>query len=114
MPKIRALSIRQPWAELILRKTKKTEIRSRPTKIRGRVYIYAGLKRDAPKQEKAWTKKYKLDLDELTRGVIVGSVEIVGCEKRGRDYHWLLRAPKRAKRFRRPKRQPQPSFFWPD
>jgi hypothetical protein len=77
MAKMRALSIRQPWAELILSRKKKTEIRNRPTNIRGRVYIYAGLKRDTAKQEKAWAKKYELDLDELTRGVIVGSVEIV-------------------------------------
>ncbi|MBI4768802.1 MAG: ASCH domain-containing protein [Deltaproteobacteria bacterium] len=37
----RAISIRQPWVELILLGKKKAEYRSRPTKIRERVYIYA-------------------------------------------------------------------------
>ena len=39
---MRALSIRQPYAELILRGLKTVEHRSRPTKIIGRrFYIYA-------------------------------------------------------------------------
>ena len=42
MPPIqRAISIRQPWVELILRGDKQKEFRSRPTNIRERVYIYA-------------------------------------------------------------------------
>ena len=39
----KALSIRQPWAELNLRGDKTVESRSQITKIRGRVYIYAAL-----------------------------------------------------------------------
>jgi hypothetical protein len=39
---MRALSIRQPYAELILRGIKPIEFRSRPTKVIGeRFYIYA-------------------------------------------------------------------------
>ncbi|MCH8823433.1 MAG: ASCH domain-containing protein [Planctomycetes bacterium] len=42
---MRALSIRQPYAELILRGEKTIEYRSRPTKIIGeRFYIYASRK----------------------------------------------------------------------
>lgn len=42
---MRALSIRQPYAELILRGIKRIEYRSRPTKIIGeRFYIYAARK----------------------------------------------------------------------
>jgi hypothetical protein len=41
---MRALSIRQPYAELILRGIKTIEFRSRPTRIIGqRFHIYAGL-----------------------------------------------------------------------
>ena len=36
-----AITIRQPYVELILRGIKKVEHRSRPTDIRGRVYLYA-------------------------------------------------------------------------
>ena len=39
---MRALSIRQPWAELILQGHKTIEVRSQRTNIRERVYIYAG------------------------------------------------------------------------
>ncbi len=42
MPPRRALSIRQPYAELILRGIKKIEYRSRRTRIIGeRFYIYS-------------------------------------------------------------------------
>lgn len=40
----RAISIRQPFVELILRGLKKREYRSKPTNIRERVYLYASLK----------------------------------------------------------------------
>src|SRR4051795_5225478 len=36
-----ALSVRQPYAEQIMRGTKVIEYRSVPTHVRGRVYIYA-------------------------------------------------------------------------
>jgi hypothetical protein len=50
--KLKALSIRQPWAELILRGDKTVEYRSQPTKIRGRIYIYAAQgKSDADEAE---------------------------------------------------------------
>lgn len=39
---MRALSIRQPHAEAILRGTKTTEYRSKATKIRGRIYASLG------------------------------------------------------------------------
>ena len=43
---MRALSIRQPYAELILRGLKPIEFRSRPTRIIGeRFYIYASKKK---------------------------------------------------------------------
>jgi len=38
-----AISIRQPYVELILRGIKKAEYRSRPTNVRGRVYLYASV-----------------------------------------------------------------------
>jgi len=44
MDRRRAISVRQPAAELILRAVKKAEYRCRPTKIRGRVMLYAAMK----------------------------------------------------------------------
>ena len=47
---MRALSIRQPYAEQILRGTKLFEYRTRPTTIRERVYIYVSRKPGPAKQ----------------------------------------------------------------
>ena len=69
----RALSIRQPHAEAIMRGVKKTEFRSRATKIRGRVYIYASLGRYPANEEADMMAEYGIDdvaCDDLPRGVI--------------------------------------------
>lgn len=106
----RAISIKQPFVEEILMGSKKYECRTRPTKIRGRVYLYASSK---PKLDVSWRKVRKAP-GELPMGVIVGSVEIVGCEKFGnRDYGYKLKNPKRYKRHLKSKNHPQPCFFFP-
>ena len=48
---MRALSIRQPWAELILLGHKTIEVRSKRTNLRERVFIYAELNRIEPAEE---------------------------------------------------------------
>jgi hypothetical protein len=44
----------------------------------------------------------------LPRGVLIGTVELYGCD--GGDWH--LRNPKRAKKLLKPKKQPQPVWFY--
>jgi hypothetical protein len=125
---VKALSIRQPWAELILQGRKTIEVRSRLTHVRERVYIYAGLSRIEADEEARIAARFGIDVDELPRGVLVGTVEIVGCRplKRGESkaagfkidpaddqFAWLLERPKRAAALRTPKKQPQPVFFNP-
>jgi len=109
----RALSIRQPYVELILRGKKRQEYRSRPTNIRGRVYLYAGLKPG----NYAWAaKKYRVRCrsDCLPVGRIVGSVELVGCKAQGDgEFAWLLAKPRRYRTPLTPRNQPQPSFWKP-
>jgi hypothetical protein len=67
-------------------------------------------------------------VDDLPRGVLVGTVEIVGClplqisdskaacfeisETHG-FYGWLLARPDRAEDLLKPRNQPQPMFFNP-
>lgn len=105
----RALSIRQPFAEMILNGDKNHEERTLPTKIQGRVYIYAS-KRD----RKDIYAKIKVTPGTYPTGVIVGTVEIAGCKKvSDKKYKWLLRNPIRAKRKLRPKGTPQPVWFCP-
>ncbi|HEY3900843.1 MAG TPA: ASCH domain-containing protein [Chthoniobacter sp.] len=106
----RALSVRQPHAEMILRGKKKTEYRVIPTRIRERVYIYASTK---PGPDEAWRKAH-CQPGDLPTGVLVGTVEIVDCIENGRDdYHWTLARPKRLGRRMKPKNQPQPIWFHP-
>jgi len=111
-PQMKALSIRQPHAEAILRGIKKIEFRSRTTKIRGRISIYASLGRYSPQEEADMLKTYRIRdvaCDDLPRGVIVGSVELFDCD--GGD--WKLRNPERASKLLKPKNHPQPVWFHP-
>jgi len=112
MPPItRAISIRQPFVELILQGKKKYEYRSTPTKIFERVFIYASLK-DNP-DPSSW-RKLGISPEKLKRGKIVGSVEIVGCIKlKERDYKYVLRNPKRIKKVLQHINQPTPKFWFP-
>lgn len=71
---MKALSIRQPWAELILRGRKKYELRTWATNHRGRLVIQAGKTVQAEDARKAG-----LDLADLTRGALLGTVEVVDC-----------------------------------
>ena len=74
-----ALGVRQPWCELILRGTKTLEIRTRPTEVRGPIYLYSAKKfSDLPELDEVLTRD-DVDLNVLPRGLIVGSVEITGC-----------------------------------
>ena len=98
---MRALSVRQPYADQIMRGKKRIEYRSRPTKIRGRIYIYASL-----------TLAFS-NGEDLPRGVIVGTVELFDCTKGPHDYEWHLRNPKRFARPRKPVGKPQPVWFNP-
>src|SRR5690348_15177400 len=104
-PIVRALSIRQPFVEQILRGTKKAEYRSRPTKIRERVYVYASLR---PSDYKRAWKQIGKEPGELPTGAIVATVEIVGCRYDGRigAYAYALGSPRRLRKPLFAKNQP--------
>lgn len=107
--KMRALSIRQPYAERILTGRKTIEYRSRRTHIRGRVYIYAG---KAPGDLADFAADGCAPGD-LPRGVLVGTVEIVDCTGMEGDFEWHLANPRRLTTPLPVTGTPQPAFFWP-
>jgi hypothetical protein len=110
--KRRALSIRQPYVELILRGLKKVEYRGRPTHVRGLIYLYASLQ---PGGE-AGFRKLRAAPGELPTGLVLGTAILAGCRPSRRypgDFEWILQDPRRLKRPFRPTRQPQPSWFFP-
>lgn len=81
-----ALSIRQPWAWLILHAGKTVENRSWPTKYRGPVLIHAGKGMTRAEYEDAADFAHfccgvnEMELFEnLQRGGIVGRARIVDC-----------------------------------
>src|SRR5215471_8831401 len=92
----RAISIRQPWVEQILRGIKKKEYRDTPTSIQERVYLYASLKPGGDSRD--W-HQVEREPGQLPTGKIVGSVEVVGCKWNGRleRYEYALARPKRLK-----------------
>ena len=109
---MRALSIRQPHAEAIMRGVKTTEYRKSPTRVRGRIYIYAALGRYSAAEEAKMMSEYGIEgvsCDDLPRGVIVGTVELYDCD----GGEWKVRSPERAERLRKPKKHPQPVWFNP-
>jgi hypothetical protein len=124
----KALSIKQPWADLILTGVKKVELRAMETNVRERVYIYAsnGIIDEQGQQR---CQELNIDPEILPRGMIIGTVQIVGClpsrrgdaEKSGGLldtqtegwYTWYLARPRRLKRDLFPKNNPQPGLFKP-
>ena len=109
---MKALSIRQPHAEAMFRGTKTTEYRAGPTKIRGRILIYASLGRYEPHEEAQMLEEYGIDdisCDDLPRGVLIGSVELYDCD----EGEWYVRNPKRLDAPVPPTKHPQPVWFNP-
>ena len=113
MPKLKGLSLRQPWPEQILRGEKTEEFREVPTKHRGRIYIYASLGR--LEDEDQLSEECGYDVSSLPRGVVVGTVEIADCEYQPDegDYAWFLENPQRIDPPVAPIERPQPIWFHP-
>lgn len=111
--KLKGLSLRQPWAELVIRGEKTVEYRSRPVNIRGRIYIYASLGRLHADDEADAAEEYGLDVDGLPRGVVIGTVEITDCLDNGGEYEWQLSKPVRLPKPLPPVEKPQPVWIHP-
>ena len=95
-----ALSVRQPWAWMIIHGGKDVENRDWPTKVRGRVLIHAAKTITTEEWRSAWNFSQgtdapaKASLAGLTRGTIqrggiIGSVEIYSCVTEFRS-HWFM------------------------
>lgn len=118
---MKALSIRQPWASLILKARKDVENRCWPTTVRGRILIHAakGMTRAEHEDAIAFAveairsdprnagagrtvtlRELGFAFDELPRGGIVGSVEIVDCVRTSEspwfvgEFGFVLRDPR--------------------
>ena len=71
---MKALTVKNPWATLIIGGYKKYEFRSWKTKYRGKILIHTSIVPD----KKAINCFYNLDLN-YKNGYIIGEVEVVDC-----------------------------------
>ena len=83
---MKALTIKQPWATLIMQGDKRFEFRSWKTNFRGDVLIHAGKGLD--KEAVIRLKKYLPD--ELPMGKILGKVTITDCVPMSDEFAKML------------------------
>lgn len=98
---MKALSIRQPYAELIISGKKKIEYRNWNTTFRGQFYVHAPeiIERDA-------IEIYKVHRSKLVTGAIIGKVTLYDVKHFTSDealrimyrYGFLLKKPQRFKK----------------
>ncbi len=69
-----ALSIRQPWVELILAGRKTIEVRTWSTRHRGRLWLHASRRIDH-----GACAENAIDAGSVALGAIVGTVDLVDC-----------------------------------
>ena len=73
---MKALTIKEPWASLIIEGYKKYEFRSWKTNYRGKILIHAGMSIEKEMLERF--KNYDIDVQ---KGMIIGEAELVDCIK---------------------------------
>lgn len=84
---MKVLSIRQPWASLIIKGYKKYEFRSWKTKYRGKILIHA-----SGMIEKKMLERFKeYDLD-INTSAIIGEAELTDCIKVDKDFNDKLKS----------------------
>lgn len=77
---MKALSIRQPWAWLIVQGFKPVENRNWSTKVRGEILVHAGKEVDRNFPYEIWEQVIGRKIPrDLPLGCIVGKVKIVRC-----------------------------------
>jgi len=80
--KMKALSLKQPFAELILLGRKKIELRTWNTKFRGEFLIHASAKPDSEAMK-------RFGFDSLHCGVIVGKAKLIDVKKHAVYGAWI-------------------------
>jgi len=83
---MKALTVKQPWAQLIVEGYKKFEFRSWKTKYRGKILIHAGMS-----LEKDMVSRFKDYNLEYTMGAIVGEATLEDCILVDEEFNKKLR-----------------------
>ncbi len=83
---MKVLTIKQPWAQLIVEGYKKYEFRSWKTKYRGKILIHAGMS-----LEKDMVSRFKDYNLEYTLGAIIGEATLEDCILVDEEFNKKLR-----------------------
>ncbi len=83
---MKALTIKQPWAQLIIEGYKKYEFRSWKTKYRGKILIHAGMSLESDMVSRF--KDYNLT---YTKGAIIGEATLEDCILVDKEFNDELR-----------------------
>lgn len=112
---MKALSIEQWWAQLIISGAKDVENRSRPTSFRGRFGVHVSLKRahygdidfDAIPDDLVREAVRSAWECNASAGRVIGTAELVDCIRDSKSiwaidnyWHWVLRDPRPYSRSR--------------
>lgn len=96
-----ALTVRQPWAGLIMAGVKTVENRSWVTHYRGELYVHASARPDTDAMSVLDEQEDLAGVDVGVNGAILGTVELYDIAEHVRDrwaidgqWHWLLRRPR--------------------
>lgn len=83
---MKVLTIKQPWATLIMQGDKRFEFRSWQTKYRGELLIHAG--KGIDKEAMKRLKKYIPE--DMPLGKILGKVKLVDCIRMSQEFKEML------------------------
>jgi hypothetical protein len=106
LARLKALSVRQPWAWLIVNGVKDIENRSWRTHLRGPLLIHASRSLEGYAENiESVERKHGISVpSELDRGGIVGVVDLIDCVEshkskwfEKRKFGWVLANPRRVK-----------------
>jgi hypothetical protein len=96
------LTVKQPYADLIVRGIKTIENRSWTTSYRGRLGIHAAVSDSRDGWAKVQERGIDLDPEDVERGALIGIVELADVVRDSRDEwaleghaHWVLSEPQR-------------------
>lgn len=89
-----ALTVRQPWAWMIIHAGKDIENRTWATRYRGPLLIHAG-KGKPTRAEIEWVDQYARDRgvsipwSQLEYGAVIGQVNLIGCTESHESTWWM-------------------------
>lgn len=83
---MKVVTIKQPWATLIMQQDKRFEFRSWQTKYRGELLIHAGKGID----KEAMNRLAKYIPKDMQTGKILGKVKLVDCIKMSPEFKEML------------------------